>query len=191
MAIQFACPQCHNPIEVDDEFADQSAGCPYCDAVVTVPAHSTYQAQHVPKARPAAVEQDLGAAGFEGVPTEDAEREAAAKRWGTYSLICGVICVLLMAVSLVVAIFAILPLLQESPEEPPDTRKVQELIADNPLLVAASMGMVFFALAALALGLIGLRYGRTWQAIVGVSVGGFFVLCQCGSIAFQPALASL
>ena len=42
MAIQFACPGCSQPIEVDDEIAGKSAACPYCQHVVTVPDQTTY-----------------------------------------------------------------------------------------------------------------------------------------------------
>ncbi|QDV92121.1 hypothetical protein RAS2_32350 [Phycisphaerae bacterium RAS2] len=37
MAIQFFCAACHQPIEVDDDAANQSVTCPYCRKVVTAP----------------------------------------------------------------------------------------------------------------------------------------------------------
>ncbi len=37
MAIQFFCVACKQPIEVDDEFANQAVTCPYCKKVVTTP----------------------------------------------------------------------------------------------------------------------------------------------------------
>jgi endogenous inhibitor of DNA gyrase (YacG/DUF329 family) len=43
MSIQFHCPSCAQAIEVDDDVAGQSAACPYCGKVVTVPTQSTYQ----------------------------------------------------------------------------------------------------------------------------------------------------
>lgn len=43
MAIQFACPACQQPIEVDDEWADQTVSCPYCRRVVRAPGQSTLQ----------------------------------------------------------------------------------------------------------------------------------------------------
>ncbi len=42
MAIQFVCPGCSQPIEVDDEIGGRSAACPYCQHVVSVPLTSTY-----------------------------------------------------------------------------------------------------------------------------------------------------
>ena len=54
MAIQFLCPGCNQPIEVDDDQAAKRAACPYCRQVVTVPEQSTYRPEEsVPSARPA------------------------------------------------------------------------------------------------------------------------------------------
>jgi hypothetical protein len=50
MAIQFACPACQQPIEVDDEWADQTVSCPYCRRVVRAPAQSTLQIGVIPAA---------------------------------------------------------------------------------------------------------------------------------------------
>lgn len=50
MAIRFACPGCQQPIEVDDEWASQQVGCPYCRKVVSAPTESTLQMNAVPTA---------------------------------------------------------------------------------------------------------------------------------------------
>ncbi len=42
MSIQFACPSCRNPIEVDDAWASGNVACPYCRNTVLAPATSTY-----------------------------------------------------------------------------------------------------------------------------------------------------
>lgn len=52
MAIRFACPSCRQPIEVDDDWAGQSAACPYCRHVVTAPAESSWPATDIPQAAP-------------------------------------------------------------------------------------------------------------------------------------------
>ena len=41
MAIQFACPSCEQPIEIDDEHGADQVSCPYCRNVVTAPTEST------------------------------------------------------------------------------------------------------------------------------------------------------
>jgi len=45
MAIQFQCPSCRQPIEVDDEWAAQPVACPYCQKTVTAPETSTFLPQ--------------------------------------------------------------------------------------------------------------------------------------------------
>lgn len=52
MSIQFSCPSCNQPIEVDDQWAAQQVACPFCRNTVTTPRRSTYIAPvEVPQAR--------------------------------------------------------------------------------------------------------------------------------------------
>ncbi|HOW72453.1 MAG TPA: hypothetical protein PKY77_17785 [Phycisphaerae bacterium] len=53
MAIQFSCPSCRQPIEVDDSWAGQSVGCPYCRHVVTAPQSTEWPGAQIPMANPA------------------------------------------------------------------------------------------------------------------------------------------
>lgn len=53
MAIRFACPSCQQPIEVDDQWGDESVACPYCRQVVTAPSSSRWPANEIPMASPA------------------------------------------------------------------------------------------------------------------------------------------
>lgn len=41
MVVQFSCPGCQQPIEVDQEWAGQHVACPFCQRVVTAPTDST------------------------------------------------------------------------------------------------------------------------------------------------------
>ncbi len=41
MVIQFGCPGCHQPIEVDSQWAGAHVACPFCQRVVTAPTAST------------------------------------------------------------------------------------------------------------------------------------------------------
>lgn len=52
MPIQFRCPGCSQPIEVDDPFAGKSAQCPYCRRVITVPEKTDIDAGSLVEARP-------------------------------------------------------------------------------------------------------------------------------------------
>ena len=63
MAIQFPCPSCGQPIEIDSGWSGKVVECPYCRKTVTAPRESTYHpAPETPVARPAA-----GTTGFEAI----------------------------------------------------------------------------------------------------------------------------
>jgi hypothetical protein len=70
MAIQFQCPSCNQPIEVDDEWATKPVACPYCSKTVTAPESSTIGGGPPPPvALPADVlrgQPDVGARGMYG-----------------------------------------------------------------------------------------------------------------------------
>lgn len=52
MPIQFLCPSCGHPIEVDEEWSGQSVACPFCRNTVAAPKHSTYApSETIPTAR--------------------------------------------------------------------------------------------------------------------------------------------
>ena len=61
MPIQFRCQGCAQPIEVDDVHAGQTAACPYCRRVVTVPTESALDEPPI-AARPAEEDEDGQAA---------------------------------------------------------------------------------------------------------------------------------
>ncbi len=53
MAVQFVCPSCSNPIEIDDAWGGKQVACPYCHNTVTAPIESTYQpSAEIPMAQP-------------------------------------------------------------------------------------------------------------------------------------------
>lgn len=53
MAIRFTCPSCNQPLEVDDAWAGQTVGCPYCRRVATTPMSSTWSGAEIRMASPA------------------------------------------------------------------------------------------------------------------------------------------
>ncbi len=71
MVLQFLCPSCGHPIEIDDEWASQSVACPYCKNTVTAPGESTYQP---PSSIPAARALDQHAADVPEAPPVDRTR---------------------------------------------------------------------------------------------------------------------
>lgn len=53
MTIQFLCPSCKQPIEIDSAWASKTVACPYCRGTVTAPNSSTLpDAQEIPLAAP-------------------------------------------------------------------------------------------------------------------------------------------
>ena len=55
MAIQFLCPACSQPIEVDDDWSARPVACPFCRKTVTAPTASTFEPAGVtPQASPIA-----------------------------------------------------------------------------------------------------------------------------------------
>lgn len=80
MAIRFACPSCRQPIEVDDEWAGQSVGCPYCRKVITAPAVSSWPSDQIPMASPLreSPEPVVPASGY---PVRSPAQAASAAPW--------------------------------------------------------------------------------------------------------------
>lgn len=81
MAIQFACPGCKQPIEVDDQHGGQQVSCPYCRNVVVAPTESDpdivtrYATGRTTDARPMQPPAGhLGAPPIAPVPTGQAPR---------------------------------------------------------------------------------------------------------------------
>ena len=50
MSIQFLCPACSQPIEVDDQWSARPVACPFCRKTVTAPAASTFEPLAAPPA---------------------------------------------------------------------------------------------------------------------------------------------
>jgi hypothetical protein len=208
MAIQFYCTGCSEPIEVDDELAGQSAGCPYCQQVIRVPLASTYRADS-PAARP--VKPDRGSAGNPHPPgpgpvadeygpaSPDAatiEANRRATRYGNGALLC-----LGLTVACAVALMAIgLSMLPPLPVIPPGSdagpivrewqREALERAAQNPnspLLNLLSLpllcGIPLLALLALVLGVLSLVQsgGRNWRGWVS-TLGSALLTCVVGAM---------
>jgi len=195
MPIQFCCTRCGEPIEVDDEHAGQTAACPYCRHMVTVPRESTYDPDAAIAARPA---QAGGAASAEDGGGEAAgplppglsragysdRRRQAAHTLGTWALICTVLAVVLFIVYLVGAVTIIAPVVgdQISPNlDKEQISAVQAVASQHPWILAAVCGAVFFALAGLTLAIVSLTQARqrNWRAVTALTVCGVFFLCVC------------
>lgn len=204
MAIQFNCPSCRQPIEVDDEHAGQVASCPYCRGVVTVPPTSTYQTEPVPPARPATQDREDAdnvtpappamapppPPGSLLVGTTYNPRQQSAKSFGAYALICAVLMALLFVVVMVQLLTRTLGKLDFDPATQQidqaamnrvSNEAMQEL-AREPLFLAPMIGSMFFGVVGVALAITSLVQSTqgNWRGIVSLILCGLYVICICG-----------
>ncbi|MGE0478976.1 MAG: hypothetical protein AB7Q17_00765 [Phycisphaerae bacterium] len=196
MPIQFRCPGCEQPIEVDDAYANQSATCPYCRRLVTVPAASTYDAAGAPVARPSTAPADgvswgavadADAAGDLPDPAAFA-RHAAATRFGKLALVCAVCAVVLFGVQLVIAVSVGMEYMSQHAGQRPTQDELMRYIQERPpstLLAIAGLGMPLLSIlgVALAAASVSQRRRQNWNGWVSLGVCGALLLCSCGSMA--------
>ncbi len=180
MSIQFYCPSCRRPIEVDDEAANQMVLCPYCNATNRAPASSNFElhsATAVPGA-PAAIPAQPPA--IEYAPKTTSCRPA---RFGWVALafaIASIICTF-------VYITSVIPVLQ-----PPGPnvdfeamhKEILKLHQDRPWLTVVDLIMMVSPFASLALGIVGLamREKPRWPAIAALCLSGACTLAFCASV---------
>lgn len=188
MAIRFRCAQCKQPIEVDEELANQMARCPFCESVINVPPRSELDPQTVATARPAANDVPPPPA---GLPQYDANFGVAAttpvvtkpSKYGKVALTCAVLMAMCVAGTMIRG--TQLQPATNATSQPSSLGEMMEQMQgatmDDPTYVAISLGALFFSLTAVGLGLIALarKERPTWPAWVGIGSGAPFLLCQC------------
>lgn len=182
MSIQFPCPGCSQPIEVDGEFAGRQAQCPFCNRVVTVPAQSTLP-ERIELARPVGAQggPPPWPGGLPPVPHPDA-RALAARSGGGYSLMCAILAVLLTVVGVGLAFYYTWPKIEPlfktgTPDQAAMQSAIAEAAREHPWIAAPNFSASFFAVVGLSLGIIafsqGDRSARTWVGLItcGLMVG--------------------
>jgi hypothetical protein len=203
MAIQFHCPGCSQPIEVDDIHAGQTAACPYCRQVVNVPTESSLGQAPPVSARPAAEVDSAGSSeapdgreafGPRTFPQQQppgelhigptmTHREQAARTYANYALICTAIAVVLMIATMIYGAALMADRLNTAGSSQPSLDKIsQELALEHRSLAVGPLGAMFFAVVGLALGIASIKQTTrgNWRGITAVVACGLFVLCFCG-----------
>ena len=204
MAIQFHCANCGQPIEVDQEHAGRTAACPYCQSMIRAPTESTLAGGGVVAARPG---PDLGSTealtpppplpGYgaltgqpglpAGVPAPE-PRRAAARVWGNFGLVAGVLGVGLMILLYVIFIAGfgqkIVELQKEFPDQKAFTEAAQKEFQASPwigTIAGLACGTFFFSIVGLVLGIVSLVQSRAgnWRGWVSVLLGSVFFGCFC------------
>ena len=202
MAIQFHCPGCSQPIEVDDIHAGQTAACPYCRRVMNVPTESSL-GQDPPAAARAATEADDATAppapdhgetvtspppqptpGELHIGPTLSYRDRVARTYGNYALICTAIAIALMVGTLIYGGMLLADKLDEYADSQPSLDEMsQELAMQHPGLAVGPLGAMFFAVVGLALGITSVKQTTrgNWRGIVAVVLCGLFAVCFSGA----------
>lgn len=197
MAIQFPCPVCGKAIEVDAEFAGQSAQCPYCRDVVTVPHASTLGTVSAGAIEGQPAEAQTG--DIVESPTAEAEAPSqrlvrpdaatvAARRFGTFALVFAFLAVACIGAQTVYVLVKVAPRMEGAATQPtPEQveRWLQEIVENDPvaatfvmLLPLAGAGCALLGLALAIASLSRVRSGN-WRGIVALIVCAGFLLVFC------------
>jgi len=181
MSIQFACTNCGQPIEVDDEHAGESAACPYCHHVVTVPQESTYKPEAAVPARPATGSPHPAAGGY-GADL-GAER---GRRLGSYGLICTGITIVLLVIASIVAGYMIASRPGGLPQGKMSNEQMEKLMVEighAPAIQGLSIAAFVAALVGLTFGVVSVSQARAgnWRGWLALVVCGAYVVCNCAT----------
>ncbi len=194
MPIQFRCSQCGEPIEVDDEHANQTASCPYCRHLVTVPTESTYQPTQAVVARPAEGHgtapggwpSDQGGPSSAPVTPVLSDRQRLAVTFGNYALVCAVLAVLAFGAAMIRAAVLMYGDGQMAIGPQPSSEQMQEMqrrLAADSWVGILMMGFFLLSLTGVALSIASLVHHRAnnWRAIVAMAFCGAIVVCFCSA----------
>lgn len=187
MVIQFSCPGCQQPIEVDGEWAGQHVACPFCQRVVTAPTESTLRELGTtvpPMARRAVMQSEGGAAAGLDSAAGGARRIARL----------GLSCSLAAIVMLLVGRILLSPLTNQlgpNPSQPEAQQKFMELLRDPQMSgrIALAGGVLMASFGCWVTGLVLSIIGASSRhelarkvAIAGLACSGITLgMCCLGS----------
>jgi len=185
MAIQYYCPSCSKPIEVDDSYGNHAATCPYCGAVTNVPAASTYRPDAL-GAPPPPPRTEAWSAGV-GPGGASAGANAAGLRMGGWSLTISAIALVLFVAGFVGAMSVMAGSLAGTTQ--PSVQQMEELqlrlMREQPWVLVSNLMGILLAGVGLVLGIVALSMERrgNWMAVVGVVMSGLLFSCVCAAFA--------
>ena len=193
MPIQFHCPQCGQPIEVDDDAANQPVTCPHCRRISSAPAATAPNFD--PRPRPAAGPQARPSAGmpYGGPTARDASAapiEVNKLAWWSLYLIGGAL-VLMIPLMVSAAIKA-----QNMPATTNPTQLMEAMEAQQPshpvMKVIQALASCILPLAAGAVAVAALIRGGSpkWPAYTTLGILGAGALVFCIMISLVAAATS-
>lgn len=178
MAIQFTCPSCDRPIEVDDELANQMITCPFCRNAASAPSASTLTG---PSATPQSLSDTTLESSTPSIPLTN--------KYAWASLAC--------VVFTVVPIFAVMSIavpvgleMGPNPDQKEYQRRLDMKMQEHPLVFALSKVSACAALlAGLGFGIVALikQTPPRWPAVVALCLIGALVIALCISTALLAA----
>lgn len=189
MAIQFLCSSCRQPIEVDDDAANQPVTCPYCRQVTQVPAVSdptvaAVRASAPPPPPPSTPLPSISSdsVGYGSAPIPIPQLEKGNKlSWASFvTAIVSVVCF----VGIFGYIASVAASLPPNPTPEQLNALVRERTAGPATQAIAILGMCVLPVIGVGLGIAALikRTKPLWPAIVAMVIFSGFVLLSCASI---------
>ena len=186
MPIQFACTHCGKPIEVDDEYADRLATCPFCDNVTRVPPRSAVDPHATVRAQPAVLTSAEHPDATAADPRlADGRRRAA--RWGTAALVTlalsTLLCIFMLAEfgRITASLLVNVDHQQLTTEQQDELTKqlIDRVTTEGRAVIVAFFALLPLSVAAILLTGISLFTGRSWQGITAGVWCGLFLAAPC------------
>lgn len=194
MPIQFCCTQCGQPIEVDDEHANRSAACPYCEHVVRVPEQSTFVPGGAVSARPlggppAPPGPQVSGMDLPGSTAArgawDPRRAANAVRLGNLALLCSGIAIAALLLITIMAFGTAAKHAGAPGAAPPSYEELARAIQEGPwgkYLVVANLGMMLSAFLGAGLATASLAHTRkNWRGWTALAICAGLLVCIFGA----------
>ncbi|MHC4066193.1 MAG: hypothetical protein ACYSUI_17085 [Planctomycetota bacterium] len=183
MAIQFQCPACSQPLEVDDEWASKPVACPYCRKTVTAPEASSF----VPPAGPVLATPLSLPVEQAGVATlESTAPQASGNALAVWAMALTALAVLAYFVSNVLVVAWLKDLVSPGASIEETQRAIMEEVQGGNMsgwLIAClvlMLAMLGFWIAGLVCGITALRKpARRGLAIGSLILSGCFLLLLC------------
>lgn len=188
MAIQFFCPGCRQPIEVDQELANLAVTCPYCRKVVTAPEATD------PVVTDAATARGPTAAQSPSIPGSPPPmiRQPGTGKLGFFALACLTFSIVAISV-LFSSMKAVIDQIPQSEQTPKEINRVmaEEMNARPGLVKITFAGFCAVPIGAVCavIALVKKNQPR-WPAITTLVVVGLLFLTFCLSFALQMGQAA-
>jgi len=184
MPIQFHCPGCGQPIEVDDDAANQPVTCPYCRRTSTAPAATALNFD--PRPRPAESQtarfsspqpqRNYPTAAAPGVgPISEGNKLA----WWSLGLVTTCILLMIPIMTIMVSVRNQIPTTQDAVKDAENvSATLKEHVGFQVLSTAAGCVLPLAAIVLAVFALLGDRKPK-WPAYTALGIMGGSILLMC------------